>query len=186
MSDPDLYQKLVLKFQSPAEREAEVRSKGWGKTLESSLMRGEARLGKIAPSATGDSIPESTSTSPAAHSKSCGVKAIDFTVANLVDEQPATKEEGHAVWDAFLRERFVRGEDDDFDYGKVDENEDLDSLEQMDREEAYFDEEEPEWADDSDLDETNTGLSADDGDMAERQRTKRERILLGQTGVQDF
>lgn len=170
--DPDLYDKLIRQFLTPAEREAEGRSKGWGKTLESSLMRGEARLEEV------------TSTSPSGLAHEVG-----FSVAELVDDKPATKEEGRAAWDEFLRERFVRGGDEDFDYAKVDENEDLDSLEYMDREEAYFDEEEPEWADDTESDDGDAGSAAAAGDgreTEERQRPKRERVLLGQTGVQDY
>lgn len=103
-----------------------------------------------------------------------------------MDDKPATKEQGRAIWDEFLRERFVRGGDEDFDYGEVDENEGLGSLEHMDREEAYLDEEQPEWADDSDINETSTGSAAGDENLKEYQRRKRERILVGQTGVQDF
>lgn len=42
---------------------------------------------------------------------------------------------------------FLRGEDKEFDYGTVDGNERYDSIgmEQQDSEDAYFDEEEPEW-----------------------------------------
>lgn len=187
-ADPDLYDKLIRKFLSVAEREAEGRSKGWGKTLESSIMRGEARLERIASSYTGDRIPPSTSSdqNPNSGSKDVSNFVID---ANLVDDQPATKEEGRAAWDEFLRERFVRGGDEDFDYSQVDGDEDLDSLEHMDREEAYFDEEEPEWADDSEVEEDEdeeSEIPVDKDDTGGLRKPKRERVLLGQTGVQDY
>lgn len=185
-ADPDLYDKLIRKFQSPAEREAEGRSRGWGKTLESSLMRGEARLERIASSYTGDRIPPSASSSRASNGR--GRDNTDFGIdVDLVNNEPTTKEEGRAAWDEFLRERFVRGGDEDFDYSKVDGDEDLDSLENMDREEAYFDEEEPEWADDSEEDEEDTEANGEkDPEQGIGPRRKRERVLLGQTGVQDY
>lgn len=185
-ADPDLYDKLIRKFQSPAEREAEGRSRGWGKTLESSLMRGEARLERIASSYTGDRIPASGSSSRA--SNGIGRDSTNFGIdVDLVDDKPATKEEGRAAWDEFLRERFVRGGDEDFDYSKVDGDEDLDVLENMDKEEAYFDGEEPEWADDSEEDEEETEVHGDqDPEQGDGPRRKRERVLLGETGVQDY
>lgn len=149
-------------------------------------MRGEARLERIASSYTGDRIPATVSSG---HDPNGGASGTTiFTIdADLVDDKPATKEEGRAAWDEFLRERFVRGGDEDFDYSKVDENEDLDSLEYLDREEAYFDEEEPEWADDSEEEEEENEASGETDHSAEnRRRPKRERVLLGQTGVQDY
>ncbi|KAJ4422405.1 hypothetical protein N0V82_002961 [Gnomoniopsis sp. IMI 355080] len=186
-ADPDLYDKFVRKFQTPAEREAEGRSRGWGKTLESSLMRGEARLERIASSYTGDGVPPSNSSSRT--SKGGARDTLNFSIdSHLVDEIPDTKEEARAAWDEFLRERFVRGGDEDFDYIKVDGDEDLDSLEHMDREEAYFDEEEPEWADDSAEDDEDESEVPGETDRAsgDRSRPRRERVLLGQTGIQDY
>lgn len=191
--DPDLYDKLVRRFQTPAEREAEGRARGWGKTLESSLMRGEARLERLASSYTGDRPPPP---SLAAHQGPEGgggggarrdtIFAID---SDLADDggKPASKEEGRARWEAFLRERFVRGGDEDFEYDRVDRSEDLDSMEARDREEAYFDEVEPEWADDSgeEVEDDEPMDGVEDGSGRVR-RPKRERILLGQTGIQDY
>ncbi|CAN8100045.1 unnamed protein product [Discula destructiva] len=184
-ADPDLFDRLIRRFRSAAEREAEGRSKGWGKTLESSLMRGEARLERISSSVTGDTMPSSASST--SRKPNSITTNIDFSVADLVNDKPATKAEGRAAWDEFLRERFVRGGDEDFDYAKVDGDDDLDSLEHIDLEEAYFDDEEPEWADDSDVTGDNTDSAAEEGHKeGERHRRKRERILVGQTGIQDF
>lgn len=186
-ADPDLYDKLVRRFLSPAEREAEGRSRSWGKTLESSLVRGEARLERIASSYTGDTIPASASPGRTLHDSARDIKATFAIDADLVDDRAATKEEGRAAWYEFLRERFVRGGDEDFDYSKVDGDDGLDVLEQMDREEAYFDEEEPEWADDSEGEEETDEVPGDkDSNGAQGQRPKRERVLLGQTGIQDY
>lgn len=149
-------------------------------------MRGEARLERIASSYTGDGVAPSTSSSRASNGEMRGF--TNFSIdAHLVDDVPTTKEEARAAWDEFLRERFVRGGDEDFDYSKVDGDEDLDSLEQMDREEAYFDEEEPEWADDSAEDEDESEVPGEtDHGSGDRPRPRRERVLLGQTGIQDY
>lgn len=175
-------------------------------------MRGEARLARVAPSSrTSDAAagaalaalpPSATSASSAG--RSCeGVGgdsdarrdpgAINFAIdADLAEDGPATREEGRAAWEEFLRERFVRGGDEDFDYGRVDGDEGLDSMEERDREEAYFDEVEPEWADDDDDDDSDSDESDDEamgdgeGTSGGQRRPKRERILLGQTGIQDY
>ena len=47
-ADPLLYDELVRQFQTPAEREADGKAKGYGRVLEGSLLRGEARLAKTA------------------------------------------------------------------------------------------------------------------------------------------
>ncbi len=51
LADPDLYDTLVRQFQTPAEREAEGRAKGYSRVLEGSLLRGEARLERLAAAA---------------------------------------------------------------------------------------------------------------------------------------
>lgn len=211
--DPDLYDTLVRQFQTPAEREAEIRSRGWGKVLESSLMRGEDRLDRVASSLAGDR-PQPASSSllsssasrralPPGSDRDAAATTTDlFTLdADLADSKPATKEEGRAAWEDFLRARFVRGGDEDFDYARVDGDERYDELESRDREEEWFDGEEPEWASDG----SDDGGSGEedavvggglDGGLEEggrrRRRSRRsrkgprERVLVGQTGVQDY
>lgn len=185
----------MRKFQTPSEREAEVRSRGWGKVLESSLMRGEDRLDRVASSLAGDKSrprepqPSSSSSRGALPSTTgdTATAAANFTIdADLAESGPATKEEGRAAWEDFLRERFVRGGDDDFDYGPVDRDEGLDELECRDREEEWFDGEEPEWASDgSEGSSGSAGVVGLDGEP-DRRKGPRERVLTGQTGVQDY
>lgn len=195
LADPHRYDALVRRFQAPAEREAEGRARGWGKTLEASLLRGEARLGRLAVASsssldTGDRRPagvlsgrrEATTTRTNNDDDDDNNFAIDaadpVVLAEDEEEEPETKEQGRRRWEAFLRERFVRGGDDDFDYAAVDGDEALDRMEDRDREEAWFDDEAPEWADDySSDDENNNGGTA---------RSKRERVLQGETGIQDY
>ncbi|KAK4248699.1 hypothetical protein C7999DRAFT_40094 [Corynascus novoguineensis] len=137
LSDPLLYDFLIRRFQTPAEREAEGRAKGYARVLEGSLLRGEERLAKLR---------ERTLMPP-----------------------PKTREEGLAQWEAYLRDRFIRGEDDDFDYALVDDDDEYDVLDRVDREEAWFEEEDPEWA-----------TSGEEGERG------KEKILRGETGVQDY
>ncbi len=77
-------------------------------------------------------------------------------------DQPAeSKTHGLELWQAFLTNRFVRGQDEEFDYAAVDGNEEYDGLARMEAEEQWFDEEEPARVDDA-------------------------KRLEGETGVQDF
>ncbi|KAI1756010.1 coiled-coil domain-containing protein-domain-containing protein [Xylaria castorea] len=48
LADPVLYDALIRRFQSSDEREKEGRAKGFGRVLEIDLLRGEARLSKLA------------------------------------------------------------------------------------------------------------------------------------------
>ncbi|KAK4039587.1 hypothetical protein C8A01DRAFT_16451 [Parachaetomium inaequale] len=137
LADPLLYDHLIRRFQTPAEREAEGRAKGYARVLEGSLLRGEERLAKL----RGETL-----TPP-----------------------PKTREEGRGQWEAYLRDRFIRGEDEDFDYAAVDEDEEYDVFEREEREEAWFEEEDPEWA-----------TSGEEG------AGRADKVLLGETGVQDF
>lgn len=191
----------MRKFQAPSEREAEVRARGWGKVLESSLMRGEDRLDRVASSLAGDrsrpggpqpsssrgALPPTTGDRQGPTDTATAAAAANFTIdADLAESGPATKEEGRAAWEDFLRERFVRGGDDDFDYGPVDADEGLDELECRDREEEWFDGEEPEWASDGSEGSSRSAEVIDlDGEPG-RRKGPRERVLTGQTGVQDY
>lgn len=80
------------------------------------------------------------------------------------------KEHGRRLWQLFLRERFVDGRDDDFDYGLVDGNEDYDHVARRDAQDLWFDQEEPAW--------TSDGNPGSGGAAAPAPR--------GETGIQDF
>lgn len=138
--DPVLYERLVKRFQGVEERNREGKEKGYGRVLEADLLRGEARLAGI---------------QPAQHRQA---RWDDDIGEGPWHQQAVTSEQGLQLWRHFLQERFVRGGDDDFDYGPVDDDEDLDVMEHREREEAWFEAEEPRW-------------------HAERQ---------GETGIQDF
>ncbi|KAI0522126.1 coiled-coil domain-containing protein-domain-containing protein [Xylaria bambusicola] len=62
LADPPLYDVLIRRFQSHEEREKEGRAKGFGRVLEVDILRGEARLSRLADqtrSRTNDTIGES-------------------------------------------------------------------------------------------------------------------------------
>lgn len=85
-----------------------------------------------------------------------------------------TRDEADQYWIETMTARFVRGEDQDFDYDKVDWNESLDDVrgEERDREEEWFDREEEGFL---------VGSGSEDGG-----REGKGRELKGETGVQDF
>ncbi len=78
------------------------------------------------------------------------------------DEVPRTREEGYERWKFGMTLRFLRGEDEDFEYGDVDGSEE-DEVERREREEEWFEEESPGW------------VSGDE-----------KKAMSGETGVQDF
>ena len=94
-----------------------------------------------------------------------------------IDAIPASQEEGQKWWRREIEARFLRGDDEDFDYRVVDENEEFDDWDWEDRrvEEDWFEGEEPVWV----RDEDPGGSTSEEG---------RAPIgeLRGQTGVQDF
>lgn len=140
----------MKRFQTPDERAAEAKSKGYGRTLEADLLRGETRLAELPGSQRG---PETT-------------QAANSDFAKDWNRQASDKSDGLELWHIFLTDRFVHGNDDDFDYSTVDSNDDYDSLARRDAEDAWFDAEEPSLVEDL----TETPISPRHGD----------------TGVQDF
>jgi hypothetical protein len=88
-------------------------------------------------------------------------------IAEDKEDIPANKEEGEKRWRWEMEMRFLKGADYDFDYEKVDENDEYDDWNEA--QERYFDDEEPEWI---------IGEDQDSKDSAEH--------LKGETGIQDF
>lgn len=154
-----LYDRLIRRFQTPTERESEGRSKGYSGVLEADLWRSEAKMEALA--------------------NSDGSLALTYKrgpngeiVAEDPDEIPLNKEDGQRRWHDAMEQRFVRGEDVDFQYTTVDDNEAYDDrgIEEREEEEKYFAEEEPEWV----LDGAGVG------------KHEKPKHLEGETGVQDF
>lgn len=149
-ADPVLYERLIKRHQTTSERQIEGQAKGYGRVLEADLARGETRLSALATEAAGEQRTDFTAGQPRWQATS--------DVDNAWDAEATTREEGVELWREFLRERFIRGGDEDFDYAKIDGNEELDGVVRRDEEEGWFDDEDPSW----------------------------EGGKVGETGVQDF
>jgi len=151
LKDPLLYDQLIRRFQTTAEREAEGRQKGYSGVLEADIMRSEAKLNAIH--------------NPDPHSNFRYLQtSAGEIVAEDKDDAPKNKEEPAARWRDDMEMRFLRGEDADFDYQKVDRSDEWDDRTEAERDiqDVYFQEEEPGW-------------DVEDG-----------KTVTGETGVQDF
>lgn len=157
--DPILYERLVKRFQTPAEREAEGKAKGYGRTLEADLVRGETKIANIAQSSQDSSQQQSNGAQNPAK-----VMGDGGAGTNAWDDEADNRDHGMQMWHAFLEARFVQGLDEDFDYPTVDEEYAYDTLARQDAQDAWFDAEEPSWAEDD----------------------SQYSVKLGETGVQDF
>jgi Coiled-coil domain containing protein (DUF2052) len=153
-----LYDRLIRRFQTAAEREAEGRRKGYSGTLEADLLRLEAKL---------DALAHPDPNQMFSYKRGANGEIL----AEERDEVPADMEEGIRRWRWEMEMRFVRGGDAEFECEKVDESEEFDDrgVEERDEEEKWFDEEESKFVDKN-------------GDV--RRSTSRE--LEGETGIQDF
>lgn len=154
-----LYDRLVRRFQTPAEREAEGRAKGYSGSLEADLLRSEAKI---------EALASPDPAMPLTYRRGANGEIL----AEDKDDAPASKEQGLARWRRQMALRFLRGDDEDFDYGPVDNGEDYDDFEQIrrDEEDRYFDGEEPSFT----------------RPVGEAPPQSVPELLKGETGVQDF
>ncbi|KAM4061170.1 coiled-coil domain-containing protein [Hirsutella rhossiliensis] len=164
LADPLLYERLIKRFQTAAERQAEGKAKGYGRILEADLARGEQRLSQLAPGED-SSAPGGTVTTATATATDDYDDDDSPWHGEVVDGQ-----HGRQLWREFLTERFVRGRDADFDYARVDGDVELDALAEGEAQDAWFDEEEPRWV-------------TDEADAGDEQALTMRR---GETGIQDF
>jgi len=150
-TDPLLYDRMVRQFQTAAEREAEGKQKGYSGKLEADLMRSEAKVAALAH-------PNPNSPLTYKRDVTGSITAVDQDE----EDRPKTKEEGLGKWRECMEQRFLRGEDHEFDYDTVDQSNQYDDLAEESRrkEDLYFDDEQAEYLGEGD-----------------RQ---------GETGVQDF
>lgn len=153
--DPLLYDRLVRRFQTPAEREAEVRQKGYAGTLEADLLRSEAKLSEARAQSLESEVMYTRTTQ-------------GEIISTAPEDEALTRPEATERWQEIMTERFLKGEDKDFDYRAVDENEDYDDrkAEERDFEDDWFDDEQP--------------------DSSPREGEAEKVILEGETGIQDF
>ena len=152
------YDRLIRRFQTTGEREAEGRKKGYSGVLEADLWRSEAKIDALAN-------PDDAALMRYRRDPTGEI------VAEEKDEVPQSKEEGSQRWRQEMELMFLRGDDPDFDYTAVDTSEAYDhkGVEEQEAEEEYFDKEEPAWI----------------GTDAQGSSTNGPEIT-GQTGVQDY
>jgi len=153
LADPLLYDHLIRRFQTAAERETEGRRKGFSGTLTTDLWRTEAKKDAL-------SNPNPASLFAYSRGPYGEIREVDK------DEVPMSKEEGKTWWVDEMTQRFLRGDDNDFDYNCVDGNDRYDDPEEeRDIQDAYFESME------SDFDTDGEG---------------KEKVLTGETGIQDY
>ncbi|KAA6413757.1 MAG: hypothetical protein FRX48_02118 [Lasallia pustulata] len=157
LADPLAYDRLVRRFQTKANREAEGRRKGYSGVLEADLWRSEAKI---------DALADPGNSGIMTYKRGADGEIL----AEEKDEVPANKAEGMQRWRKEMELRFLRGQDGDFDYTTVDESEEYDdrSAEEREEEEKWFAEEEPEWM------------------VGEDNNHPVATHLKGETGVQDY
>lgn len=143
--------------------------------LEADLYRSEARLAALARP-----VKTSSGQSAPLESRSAGDDSSEERGNSLVsveegsggsgggraerlsglegEEKPRTKEEGHEQWRYFLEQRFLRGEDGDFDYAAVDESQEWDGREEDEELERWIEDEDEGWASGKGKGEGETGV----------------------------
>ncbi|KAL9128440.1 MAG: hypothetical protein Q9217_002873 [Psora testacea] len=162
LADPLGYDRLIRRFQSSSQREAEGRKKGYSGVLEADLWRSEAKM---------EALREPDHAAKMRYRRD----EKGQIVAEEKDEVPSSKEDGAQRWKKEMELRFLRGDDGEFDYEKVDGNEAYDDHRtfERDEQERWFDEEEPQW-------------TITDKGTVDSQNGDNSPHLVGQTGVQDF
>ena len=151
---PFLYEKLVIEHKTLREKQAEE-SASKSRTLTKVLLDAGDHIEKL------ERQRDRTD-------DECAKDEERFVQEEAIaDSLPAStfenREESRALLEKLITEKFLAGEDDEFDYAAVDDDEqydDWDTIEQ-DLREKYFDEEDPEHGEEG-------------------------SILTGETGVQDF
>ena len=151
LADPLLYDRLIRRFQSTAEREAEGRKKGYSGTMEADLWRAEAKLDAL-------THPNPNATFQYKRGPQGEIYAEDN------DEVPQSKEEGFKRWRYEMEMRFLRGDDEEFEYEAIDESEEFDDKAEEERVEM-----------DEYLEGEEAGFVLEDGQQPK-----------GETGIQDF
>jgi hypothetical protein len=153
LADPLLYDRLIRRFQTAKEREMEGQRKGFSGVMATDLWRAEAKK---------DALAQPNPNSLFTYGRGPDGEILEEDK----DDKPLTKEEGKAWWVDEMTQRFLRGDDEDFDYKTVDTSDKYnDPEEERDIQEAYFESME------SDFDTDGEG---------------KEKVLTGETGIQDY
>lgn len=136
LADPLLYDRLVRRYQSADEREKEGRQRGYTGVLEADLVRSEAKI---------DALKHPDPNSPLVYKRD-GRGSI-YSVDQDAEDQAMSKDDAWVRWIDVMSQRFMRGDDGDFDYAAVDGIEDFDDRDEEERSrlEQYFQTEEAQF-----------------------------------------
>lgn len=136
LPEPLLYDRLVRRFQSAAEREREGRERGYSRVLEANLVRSEARL---------EALEHPDPNSPLIYSRARDGSIM--AVEQNVEDRAQDRDDGWEKWVELVGLRFLRGDDVDFDYATVDDNDEYDDRDEEGRRtlETYLEGEEEEF-----------------------------------------
>ena len=152
LTDPLLYDRLIRRHQTASEREQQGRSRPYHDKLEADLVRSEAKL---------EAVHHPDPNSPVVYTRQANGEIIGVEQDQNVGAEPS-KDEDWARWVDVMGQRFLRGEDGDFEYARVDRSEEFDDRDEEARAglEHYLD--------------------------AEEEKFVGEGRPTGETGVQDF
>lgn len=116
LPDTLLYDRLVRRHQTAAEREQQGRERDYASKLEADLVRSEAKL---------EAVHHPDPNSPVVYSRQANGEIIGIDQDQSFGEEPS-KDYDWERWVDVMGQRFLRGEDGDFDYRAVDQNDDYD------------------------------------------------------------
>ncbi|KXT00440.1 hypothetical protein AC578_1940 [Pseudocercospora eumusae] len=134
LADPLLYDRLVRRFLTAREREKEGRERGYTGILEADLVRSEAKIEALQH--------------PDPNIAMVYKRAPDGHILSVEqDEEASNREDAWDRWVDLMTQRFLRGDDKDFDYNTVDDNDEFDDREEEERKrlEEYIDNQTPEF-----------------------------------------
>ncbi|KAF4589113.1 coiled-coil domain-containing protein [Ophiocordyceps camponoti-floridani] len=122
LADALLYERLITRFQTEQERDAQDLAKGYDNVVQAHAARTQA---------------------PSSHPARTWDASLDAEDPHVV--HVADRDHGRRLWRDFIRDRFLAGADDDFHYPDVDNDQDLDVQAARDAQDEWFDDEEPAW-----------------------------------------
>ncbi|KAI0195534.1 coiled-coil domain-containing protein-domain-containing protein [Xylaria flabelliformis] len=209
LADPVLYDALIRRFQSSDEREKEGRAKGFGRVLEIDLLRGEARLSKLADNAPrgrgsfdGNTLPGRTEYTNSPIPQSSGSRSSSATwglsESHAAPETQMSWDELEALEAHDLEKRSTpktaeegRARWDEFLRLRFVAGGDEDfSYRTVDEDDEYDAlerrEQEDAWFDNEEPGWVESDDEDETGPGEKGKKTAVERPLSGETGVQDF
>lgn len=180
-----MYDRLIRRFQSTAERKEDAKKKGYAGVLEADLWRVEAKLEALRQKDgySSSSLIATKNEEKLGEGSTSDSNSIRNDIFHFIDDEdePQNKADGENMWRKEIERRFVAGLDEDFEeYDDVDGGKwDDGAEEEREEEEKWFDEEEERWM--------SGGLEDDDDDDDDDYgKLGKEKGLKGETGVQDF